>query len=291
MPTAAARARALARSGYRGPRATARGDEERVAGVLAKAPADRLVEQLLPQLWLTLADGFPANVCVDACVTLRFAFGQFGIESLLQPVDLTIKDTSGAVVVHGSPQPSWNAAGTEFTGHCVLWLPGSSRLIDPTVDQYERMRRLGLGPLVARSVASTTPTAGGRPVPGTLIAGQRRDLTVLYTTVASEWTDSVEHPRILEHREEHRRAGINLASLALAGLRDPQTIERARATEHPRLHALLDAAGDAPFDLGEDRDFRFTLTDGQGETRRLRLDELPLPADIPPAYPPSDVAG
>ncbi|MFJ8746196.1 hypothetical protein ACIRL2_43420 [Embleya sp. NPDC127516] len=154
-----------------------------MAGVLAQAPPDRLVEQLLPQLWLALADGFPANVCVDACITLSFAFGQFGIESLLQPVDLTIEDASGAVVVHGSPRPSWNAAGTEFTGHCVLWLPDSRRLIDPTVEQYERMRRLDLGPLVARSVASTDPARGGRSLSvrvgsaGFMRARKNRDLT------------------------------------------------------------------------------------------------------------------
>ncbi len=72
----------------------------------------------------------------------------------------------------------------------------------------------------------------------------------------------------------HRRAGINLATLAVDYVRtDPDLREAAI----PRLQALLAAAGDSPVrhDPGTG-DWFFDMPEGQ-----LRLDELPLPPGTP----------
>ena len=47
----------------------------------------------------------------------------------------------------GQPNPYWSEA--MFNGHCVLWLPGSGRFIDPTVEQYPDVRDYGLGPILS----------------------------------------------------------------------------------------------------------------------------------------------
>src|SRR3954468_3236665 len=63
-----------------------RGSLDATARMLEHAKPDQLVELVLPYLWVALADGrVPANVCVDACMTLRNAYGQLGVRAELLP--------------------------------------------------------------------------------------------------------------------------------------------------------------------------------------------------------------
>ncbi|MBO3681965.1 hypothetical protein [Streptomyces sp. NEAU-YJ-81] len=60
--------------------------------MLQHAKPDQLAELVLPYLWVALVDGrVPANVCVDACMTLRNAYGQLRVRAELLPVDLEIR--------------------------------------------------------------------------------------------------------------------------------------------------------------------------------------------------------
>ncbi|OEJ28913.1 hypothetical protein AS594_35320 [Streptomyces agglomeratus] len=97
--------------------------------MLQHAKPDQLVELVLPYLWVALADGrVPANVCVDACMTLRNAYGQLGVGAELLPVDLVIQNKDGSGTRYGSLTPRWT--GASWNGHCVLVLPDSGRFVD-----------------------------------------------------------------------------------------------------------------------------------------------------------------
>jgi hypothetical protein len=95
----------------------------------------------------------------------------------------------------------------------------------------------------------------------------------------------VEHPEAIAHAEGHRRTRVNTASL----MPDAQRVEgvRGRAMQalHPRLHALLQAVGDAPYESDEAHDVRFHLPDQSGQEEWLRLDEISLPPSTPAAWP------
>jgi hypothetical protein len=58
---------------------------------------------LLPILWAAVAaeSGLPANVCADACATIRQAYLQIGINAELKAVDLVIADASGQIFTGG----------------------------------------------------------------------------------------------------------------------------------------------------------------------------------------------
>ncbi|MFJ1611034.1 hypothetical protein ACIOHS_48320 [Streptomyces sp. NPDC088253] len=129
------------------------------ARILEQAPPDALVELLLPNLWAGIAQesGAPANICVDSCLTLKYAYGQLGICAELALADLTLREANGDGVRHGTPEPSWNDDGAVFNGHCILLLPDSGRHVDATVGQFAKVREPG-GPWY-RILA-------GRPYPG-----------------------------------------------------------------------------------------------------------------------------
>ncbi|MFD6294050.1 hypothetical protein ACFWFU_04370 [Streptomyces sp. NPDC060235] len=115
---------------------------------------------------------------------------------------------------------------------------------------------------------------------------QRGDLTLTYTVAGPEALASiVEHPEAIAHADRHRRTGVNTASLTLAALREEDVRERALQAPHPRLHALLQAVGDAPYEADEAQDVRFRLPDQSGQEQWLRLDEIPLQLETPAAWP------
>ncbi|MDQ0945988.1 hypothetical protein [Streptomyces sp. V1I1] len=267
------------------------------ARVMEHASPDALVELLLPNLWAGIADevGAPANICVDSCLTLKYAYGQFGIRSELALADLVVREANGNSVLHGTPEPSWNDDGTVFDGHCILLLPDSGRHVDATVEQFEKVREQGGGPLVGRSVASTEEFRPGQLLPpGTRLAVQRGEIMMLYTLSHLSVADVIDgQPWIIQNAHRHYRAGVNLASLMLQALRIPEVIGRARQAPYPRPRALLRAVGDAPQEVDDDRDLRFLLPTSDGQ-QHLRLDEIPLPATTPAAYPrplPTEVTG
>ncbi|MGH3311988.1 MAG: hypothetical protein ACRDP3_15610 [Streptomyces sp.] len=262
------------------------GDMRVLYGILSRAQPDALVELLLPHLWAGGAHGRPANVCVDSCLTLKYAYGQLGIRAEVVLVDLVIREAHGAAVLHGTAEPSWNAEGTVFDGHCILHLPYSGRSADPTIEQFAVVREQGGGPVVGRIIAgSESLVPGGAFPPGTSVEIQRGDLRLLYTVSNSSVSEVIdEQSWIAAHAGAHYRAGVNLASLALEALRTPAVVGRARQVPYPRLWALLAAVGDAPQEPDDNRDARFLLPGAEGP-RSLRLDEIPLPAATPGPYP------
>jgi hypothetical protein len=72
-----------------------RGDTRVMAGLLENAPPDALVELLLPHLWAGAAEGEPANVCVDSCLTLKYAYRKLGIRAELALADLVVREANG----------------------------------------------------------------------------------------------------------------------------------------------------------------------------------------------------
>ena len=51
-------------------------NDDLLPSLLTAAPGDRLVVQLLPILWMKMAEGMQANACLDACTTLCYAYQQ-----------------------------------------------------------------------------------------------------------------------------------------------------------------------------------------------------------------------
>ncbi|MBK3573879.1 hypothetical protein JHN63_08615 [Streptomyces sp. MBT65] len=256
------------------------------ATLLQHAKPDQLVELLLPHLWVSIVDGsVPANVCVDACLTLRNAYGQLGVRAELQPVDLVIRSRNGDRIRYGSLKPSWT--GTSWNGHCVLVLPDSERIVDATVEQFDEVREIGAGPMIGKVALSVDATQdGGLMEPGAQVVLQRGDLVLTYTVAGPEALASIlDHPEVVAHADGHRRTGVNVASLALAALRGEGVHERAVQAPYPRLRALLRAVGDTAYEPDEGRDIRFRLPDTDGHERWLRLDEIPLPPGTPAAWP------
>ncbi len=264
-----------------------------LGGLLAseRVPGEALVPILLPTLWVlkSAERGDPANACVDACLTLHYGYGQLGIRADLQFVDLVVQDSAGHTLMHGNPQPSWD--GTQLDGHCILWLPGCRRFVDPTVAQYPAVARLALGPIVGRVEAVTGPqgavaaiTQGQSVPPGVHFGVPRKDAMLLYT-VAEEDAARAAHsnPFFARYAPEHRRTGTNLAAYALEALRTPSAIQRARTAPYPRVAALLDAIGDSPSTTDADGNWFFDLPDPDGGIQRLGLDDIPVPQGTPPA--------
>lgn len=127
-----------------------------MARMLEHAKPDQIVELVLPFLWAALTDGrAPANICVDACMTLRNAYGQLGVRAELLPVTVAIQKKDGAGTLYGSLTPSWT--GTEWSGHCVLALPDSERFVDPTIEQFTEIRKIGMGPSAMCTASSAAP--------------------------------------------------------------------------------------------------------------------------------------
>ncbi|MER5509322.1 hypothetical protein ABT052_28895 [Streptomyces sp. NPDC002766] len=255
------------------------------ARMLQNAKPDQLVELVLPYLWAAIADGNPSNICVDACQTLRNAYGQLGVRAELQPVNLVIQDRNGNRVRYGSLQPTWT--GTSWNGHCLLVLPDAERIVDATVEQFDKVREVGMGPLVGKAVLSTSSANGGGLMePDAQVVFKRGDLVLTYTIAGPEALASIlEHPEVTAHADDHRHSGMKLASLTLDALRSEDVRGRAMQTPYPRLRALLRTVGDAPYEADEAQDIRFRVPDEDGRERWLRLDEIPLPPTTPAAWP------
>lgn len=240
-------------------------------------PAPQTMVEVLPAaVWLHHMQGRPANVCVEATLTLRFAYEQLGIEARVLPVQLRIEDpVTGWQTDYGRSDPFWDER--VFHGHCVLWLPGSHRFIDATVEQYPPVRHYRLGPIVGRATtggAVARPGAADPPA-GWRLAVRRKDLLLTYTTITGPEV-VVDSDWVRGHRDRYRRAGINLASEVLVLLRGPEVIERVPVSDYPRLGALLTAVGGAELSEDESGDRVFARPGADGRCRPVRLDEIAL---------------
>jgi hypothetical protein len=258
---------------------------DKIGGLLLGGHAPDLMVELLPALlWLEHASGHPTNLCVSGCVTLHYAYAALGIEAKPRAVDLVVSNQrTGDRTLYGRPEPHWS--GSTFHGHCVLWLPGSQRFIDPTVEQYPEVRKYGLGPICGRIAASlATPQQQaalqrGEMPAGTAIGVERMDLLLLYTTVDERFGDVVmAGSTVVENLAVARTSGWNLASEALVLLGRPDVIDRARRSPHSHVRALLDVLADADAEVDDAGDWRFNLPSDAGTGRAgRRLDELELP--------------
>ncbi|MCX4500889.1 hypothetical protein OOK58_59305, partial [Streptomyces sp. NBC_01728] len=154
---------------------------------------------------------------MDACLTLRNAYGQLGVRAELLAVDLAVQDKGGGGTRYGSLTPSWT--GTSWNGHCVLVLPDSERFVDATVEQFDEIREVGAGPMIGK-VALSTHDDGSMMEQGGQVMLQRGDLVLTYTIAGPDAVASiVEHPEAVAHADGHHRTGVNVASFTLVALR------------------------------------------------------------------------
>jgi hypothetical protein len=134
--------------------------------------------------------------------------------------------------------------------------------------QYVQMEKTGSG---VNTLTAVALTHDGRAALARYTAALRQ---LLNTAEAAHLI--VNGPPVIRHSEEIRREGLNLASLAVIGLR---MFDRVREAPFPRLRRLLDAIGDAP-ERFANGSWRFAI-DGPEASPRL-LGELPLAAGTPP---------
>jgi len=256
------------------------------------AQPEAVIPVLATVLWAGIMEGEPANVCVDGCLTVGHALAQFGIATELRAVDLAIRDQrTGRGVFRTRPRPHWEGQ-TLVGGHCILTLPDDGRYIDPTIEQYPEVASLRLGPIVGRCGGMIDPNTGRlvaapdepqRLATGTALTITREHLLLLYMVSPDEITELItDSPWVRQFRADHHRAGVNLASLVLAGLSGGMR-DMVRRANYPRLHALMDLVGEVSIsEPDENRDFRFNIAGQDGQRQHLRLDELPLPPGTPP---------
>jgi hypothetical protein len=267
---------------------------QRLGGVLAPEVAghELTLTRLLPILLDAAATdaALPAARCVDATQTLRYAFAELGIASELRAVEMNVRDAStGASFVHGIRQPSWE--GNVLDGHCILLLPGRWHFIDATVEQYREVARLRRGPIVGRQASSVTSDdalaaelASQGIVPGgSQFVVKRGDLQIAYTLSPDSATQAIlAAPCVAGTRDRHRAAGVNLTSWALWAILRTYAPEQIAQIPCPRAVALLGALAGAHEDVDAAGNWRFRLA---GTDTLVRLDEIPLPAGVPPPAP------
>ena len=247
--------------------------------LLEHASGDVLAVQFLPLLWVKLAEGKRANACVDACATLQHAYQQFGITAEIMPTGVIVHDADRERTQYATDRPRWDT-DTEFIGHAVLVLPELGRIVDPTIEQVPPVRALGMGPVIGR-----VPPEGRDALRhgGASFAVPRGELLIEYVPVHADHRSVLTGaPLLVTHAEDHRRAGINLATLALEALRAEGVADRVRQAPFPGLHALLDAVGDSPIEPDGAGDVRIALPDSTGGTTRVRLDDLTGPRSAAP---------
>lgn len=252
-----------------------------------------LLITIVPTLWTGMLRGRPANICVDGCRILQSSYALLGIRSEIRAVHLAVTDEAGRTLAHGSLEPSWE--GNVLDGHCILYLPDEQRVVDATVEQFPEASRLKRGPLVGRMAVPLAPglqrTIGNLPA-GAQLPIRREGLTLLYTVASDNATRIIlDHPAARDHSAEHQRAGVNLASAALEFLRRHSKNRQLDMSPYPRAAALLAAIGDVPAEPDESGAWYFSISGDGSETRRLRLDELPLPPGTPPSAADGGPAG
>jgi hypothetical protein len=233
-------------------------DEEQGMHGLLSLPPELLVEIGLPVWWLMLQRGNPANVCIDGALVLRTAYAQFGITAIPKLVELVVTDPStDHATAYGTRTPHFVEDEERFVGHMGLWMPQSCRFIDHSVQQFPQVRGetwLPMTmPLGMNGVTNWNQTLGG-------FAGPRGRLTLTYTPLPeADNTRILSHAYLDRHTEQHHRVGINVATNLLQVLRLDDLRERALATPHARLHALLEVISDAEVRTDTDNNLRFVL--------------------------------
>jgi hypothetical protein len=227
----------------------------------AQASIEFALTALPVTMLLTHYEGKPATVCAQVCMQLADVFTMLGIESHATPVTVAVKE-HGQTAYYGSETPTWE--GTEFVGHCVLWIPALERFVDATVQQFDGIQQR-LGPY--------TGPIGTVEGNGPLLVGQEMlafmdGRAVSYTVVAGG-DALVRNESILASIGEKRpRSAAYIAGQTVDALRVLNLAPRVPG-HFERISQLLDAVGDAPVVQDETDAFRFNV-DG----RPLWIDEL-----------------
>ncbi|MET9648428.1 hypothetical protein [Streptomyces syringium] len=167
---------------------------------------------------------------------------------------------------------------------CRLVLPDSGRFVDATVEQFDEVREIGMGPMVGK-VALSIDGDGSLMKPGAQVVIQREGLVLTYTVAGPEALASiVEHPEAVAHADGHRRTGVNVASFTLAALRGEGV--RGRAMQAPIRDCEPCCERWVMSRMRQTRPgtcasaCRITAKE-----RWLRLDEIPLPPTAPASWP------
>lgn len=244
-------------------------DTERALWMLTQVPAEFGVTFLPAVLLIDHFRGRTANVCADACLALKGAYRLLGIDARITPVSVQIEPPTGGVSVYGQ-NPRWD--GKIFRGHCVLWLPGLGRIVDPTIQQFPELARED-GPFIGRIGAASQAMPDELTI-GTGVPIVRDGAQVMYRVVGDEAlvTDSeaAAHAAAL-----NPKGPANLAGWAVSVMAVPEVASRVREAPFPRIHALIDAITGAEVDAGP-TGYRFLLPGPDGQPTPTWIDDLPL---------------
>ena len=227
----------------------------------------------LPTWWLVMAQGFHANSCLDAALTLEAAYQVLGIRAVPVFVEVwTARVDTGERYHRASSAP--RLEGTTLAGgHVGVWLPDHHRFVDPTVQQFPEVRRESVSPFVGRLPGSWEELAQQR----TVLAYLRGKTLVTYWPLPIEQTAHITEAyrqlvRELDPPEGHHRSGVNLATEFLDFLRSTDNLPiRIATSSHGRIHQLLGTLKGARIEK-EGKALRIYLASHSGG---LLLDEIP----------------
>ncbi len=242
---------------------------------MANLPADVLIEIGLPVWWLVLQHGNPANACLDGALVLRTAYAQFGITAVPKLVELVVDNPDrNNATAYGTRTPHFMHGEDRFVGHMGVWLPQSHRFIDHSIQQFPEVRAQTWLPMTVplgmNGVTDWDQVQNG-------FAAPRGPLMLTYTPLPEADNTRILTDAYLDrHAQEHHRVGVNIASNLLQVLRLEDFRERALATRHTRLHALLDIVGDAEARADPDDNLRFVLP-GTEHAGGVYLDQITVP--------------
>jgi hypothetical protein len=232
--------------------------------LMEAAPPEALPLIALPAvlLWNAAQDKAAAAHCVDACQTLHYALGEYGLRSEIQAVRLRIDRDGNPGTLRGE-NPRYNADGT-FNGHTILIVPPAGRFIDPTIQQF---------PEVPQTAVSTMPLMAQLPARTSLgtdtLAVARLEYMAIYLPFRGPERYAWQGPRIDAHADMYRLTGANLAANVFDILRQEPFRERVEQSPYPRLRALLAALGNAESVVAGGR---YEFADPVTEARRQLAD-------------------
>lgn len=241
---------------------------------LASLSPEQLVEIGLSVWWLMLQQGNPAHMCLDGALVLRTAYAQFGITAVPKLVQLVVTDPASDHATHYGTRTPHIDSRNQFIGHMGLWLPQSCNFIDHTVQQFPEVRAVYGWPMVVLlgvdGITDWNQVQGG-------FTGPRGRLKLKYYPLPEEDNARLlAHPHLARHAELYHRVGIDIASELLLLLRREEFRERALATPHTCLHALLGIVGDAEKRTDADGYMRFVLP-GTEQAGGVYLDQITVP--------------
>lgn len=130
-------------------------------------------------LWVGVGDPDKrgVNQCTAACGIVQGVLDKFGYSSKIVPVLVVTSRPGERDRMLGTPEPS--SEGMNWSGHCVLWVPGMSIIFDPTIGQAKMATSKKLHyPVVMQDAALAAP-----PPIGSVFTVKRQDVTFDYRII------------------------------------------------------------------------------------------------------------